>query len=440
MTPDEPFEPRGCLRRLVDRAVLSDRLEHAIARAARQPSRLAVLCVGFDTFSQGAADFGYGVDERLVAALAPRLAHELRPGDTLGRLDDEVLVVLCEGLAEETGAISLAERILRSMVEPVTAGGRAHLVVASIGIVIVAGTSATAAQVLHDAAAAMHLAKSRGGNRYQIHNAQLRERLLARVEAEREVREAIDREQLRLHYQPLVALADEKLVGAEALVRWQHPERGLLLPNEFVPLAEESDAILPLGRWVIERAFRDCAAWQGTFPELTVSVSLNLSARQVAQAGIPRVVREAIEQTGVNPARIQLEITESALLERGESPAETLAALKQLGVQLVLDDFGTGYSSLSYLKRFPIDAVKIDRSFIAGLGSSRADAAIVAGIVAIARALDIAVVAEGVESAAQAQRLRELGCPYAQGYHFGRPIAAEAFSELLSATAPRTRL
>jgi|SRR5579884_166740 len=437
MSPHELPELRDVSGGLPGRALLADRLDHALTRAQRPGSRLAVLCVGLDALAPSEQAAPPDIHARLLAQLAPRLLRELRPGDTVASVGDETLVVVCEALADEAGAISVADRILGSLSRPLSVDGVSLLVVASVGIVVVDGARATADQVLQDAEAAMHLAKSQGGNRYEIHDSQLRARLMRRVAAERELREAVEQDQLRLYYQPLVALGDGRLVGAEALVRWEHPERGLLLPSEFIPLAEESNVILPLGKWVIDRAFADCAAWQGTFPELTVSVSLNLSARQVAQAGIPRVVREALELTGANPARIQLEITESALLEHAESPDETLRALKDLGVQLVLDDFGTGYSSLSYLKRFPIDAVKIDRSFIAGLGQDRQDTAIVAGIVTIARALEIAVVAEGVENGVQADALRAMGCPYAQGFHFARPMPAERFTVFMAEAVAR---
>ena len=419
---------------LPGRALLMDRLEHALRRSRRPRSKLGALFIGLDSFASAPAGHGSQPDRHVLTGLAPRLLEELRPGDTVARLDQD-LVVLCESLVDEAGAISVAERILRAVSRPVALGEAQHVVIASIGIVVVDAAETTAEEVLRSAEAAMQVAKSNGGNRYELHDAGMRDRVLAHFQAERELHAAIEEEQLRLYYQPLISLSDGCFVGAEALVRWEHPTRGLLLPGEFIPLAERSDAIFGLGRWVIERALADTASWQHAHPGLKMSVSLNLSPRQVAAAGIPRVVRDALERSGADPERIQLEITESALFDGGESPERTLQALKDLGVELVLDDFGTGYSSLSYLKRFPIDAIKIDRSFVSGLALNRADTAIVAGLITIATALGIGVVAEGVENELQVSNLQELGCGYAQGFYFSRPLPAEVFVQYMNLAA-----
>jgi diguanylate cyclase (GGDEF)-like protein len=423
------------LTALPTRALLVDRLEHALARARRPRSTLAVLFLDVDNFKQVNDSLGHEAGDELLVAIKPRLTQALRPGDTVARFGSDEFVIVCENLANESGAVSIAKRVLECLTDPVTAAGTEHYVSASIGIVVVEAGSANAADVLRDAGAAMHRAKEYGGSRWELHDESMRRRLLAQVSAERELRDAVSQDQLRIYYQPVIALDRPRVIGAEALVRWQHPTRGLLLPGEFIPLAEETGAILALGKWVIENAVRDGAWWQTTFQDMRLTVSLNLSARQVAQAGIPRIVRDILAATGANPAQVELEITESALIDGGDVPAEILGALKDLGVRLVLDDFGTGYSSLSYLKRFPIDAIKIDRSFIGGLGTNRGDTAIVAAVINMARALGISVIAEGVETEPQAEALRALGCDYAQGFHYSPPVPADVFGAFLTCAA-----
>ncbi len=432
---NEITELHDPLTALPSRALLVDRLEHGLARARRPRSTLAVLFLDLDNFKQVNDSLGHEAGDELLLAIKPRLIGALRPGDTVARFGSDEFAVVCENLANEAGAVSIARRILEALTDPVPAGGTEHFVSASIGIVVVEGGGAAASEVLRDASAAMHRAKQAGGSRWELHDDSMRRRLLARVSAERELRDAVPAEQLRLYYQPVIDLEGPRVIGAEALVRWQHPARGLLLPGEFIPLAEETGAILTVGKWVIEHAISDGARWQRAFPELRLTVSLNLSARQVAQAGIPRIVRDALRDNGVEPGQVELEITESALIDAGEMPGEVLGALKDLGVRLVLDDFGTGYSSLSYLKRFPIDAIKIDRSFISGLGSDRGDTAIVAAVINMARALDISVIAEGVETEDQAGSLRAMGCDYAQGFHYSPPVPGDVFSTFLTCAA-----
>jgi diguanylate cyclase (GGDEF)-like protein len=432
---NETSELHDPLTELPSRPLLVDRLEHALARARRPRSTLAVLFLDVDNFKQVNDSLGHEAGDELLMAIKSRLLDALRPGDTVARFGADEFVIVCENLSSEAGAVSIAKRVLDAFTEPIPAGGTEHFLSASIGIVVVEGGNAAAPEVLRDAGAAMHRAKQGGGGRWELHDDSMRRRLLARVSAERELREAVAAEQLRLYYQPLIALDGPRVIGAEALVRWEHPSRGLLLPGEFIPLAEETGAILTLGKWVIEHAIRDGAGWQAAFPDMRLTVSLNLSARQVAQAGIPRIVREIIRETGVNPHQVELEITESALIDGGDLPGEILGALKDLGVRLVLDDFGTGYSSLSYLKRFPIDAIKIDRGFIAGLGTDRGDTAIVAAVINMARALGISVIAEGVENEAQAAALRTLGCDFAQGFHYSPPVPADVFGAFLTCAA-----
>lgn len=432
---NESSELHDPLTDLPSRALLADRLEHALARARRPRSTLAVLFLDVDNFKQVNDSLGHDAGDELLRAIKPRLLDALRPGDTVGRFGADEFAVICENLASEAGAVSIAKRVLEAFTDPIPAAGTEHFVSASIGIVVVEAGNAAASEVLRDAGAAMHRAKQAGGSRWEIHDSSMRRRLLARISAERELRDAVADEQLRLYYQPVIALEGPRVIGAEALARWEHPSRGLLLPGEFIPMAEETGAILSVGKWVIENAIRDGARWQQAFPDMRLTVSLNLSARQVAQAGIPRIVRDVLHETGADPCQVELEITESALIEGGAVPGEILGALKDLGVRLVLDDFGTGYSSLSYLKRFPIDAIKIDRSFISGLGTDRGDTAIVAAVINMARALDMAVIAEGVENEPQAEVLRALGCDYAQGFHYSPPVPADVFGAFLTCAA-----
>jgi diguanylate cyclase (GGDEF)-like protein len=394
-----------------------------------------VLFFDVDNFNEVNDSLGHGAGDELLVALTARLSEEIRPTDTFARFGGDEFVVLCEDLTNEAGAISVAERIAAALEDPIAVGEREHFVSVSIGIVVVDRRYAVAADVLRDADAAMYRAKARGKGCYEVYDGSMRARLLERLTLERELRRGIDSGELRLLYQPIVLMDDGRVVGAEALVRWQHPTRGLLTPESFIAIAEHSGAITALGKWVIEHALRQNAAWAELFPSLPLAMSVNLSARQVAPPGLPGVVREALRSTGANPERVALEITESALIEATEAAAETLNALKALGVALVLDDFGTGYSSLSYLKRFPIDAIKIDRSFVTGLDQDTGDTAIIAALISMANALGIGATAEGIENAAQAAALSAQGCQLAQGYHYSRPLAPEAFTELIATTA-----
>jgi EAL domain-containing protein (putative c-di-GMP-specific phosphodiesterase class I) len=264
----------------------------------------------------------------------------------------------------------------------------------------------------------------------------MRARVIDRLRRENELRQSIQRDELRLVYQPIVAVADQRILGIEALVRWQHPEQGLISPAEFIPLAEETGLIVPIGAWVIETACRQAAEWESTHPGECPWVSVNLSARQLADAGLPSAISRALEDTGIDPRLLALEITETVVMKETESPVELLDRLRALGLRIFLDDFGTGYSSLSYLKRLPLDVLKLDRSFVAGLeNDDDSDYRIVAAVIEMTRALGIDLIAEGVETELQLAQLRELGCRLAQGYYFARPMSADAISELLEPSA-----
>ena len=414
---------------LPNRALFLDRLQHALARARRPGTSLAVYFCDVDDFKDVNDSLGHDAGDELLIALPARLREGLRSGDTVARFGGDEFVVLCEDLDSEGEAIRIAERIGEAFALPFELEGRPHHLSVSVGVVFARGGAATAAELLRDADAAMYRAKGRGKGGFELYDAQMRASLVARLETESDLRGALERRELRLHWQPVVALAaseaDDAFVGAEALVRWQHPERGLLAPAAFIAVAEDSGLIAPLGAWVLEEACRQARAWGGGR-----FASVNLSPRQLSHSDVPALLERALEETGVDPGLLELEITENVLMEQSADTLATLRRLKAMGVRLVLDDFGTGWSSLAYLKRFPLDGLKIDREFVAGLGSSAEDTAIVAAVLSMAQALDLAVIAEGVETDAQLAWLRARGCGFAQGYLLGRPAPPERLGEL----------
>jgi predicted signal transduction protein with EAL and GGDEF domain len=354
----------------------------------------------------------------------------IRPTDTVARVGGDEFVLLCEDIPSEPAALEVVERIVDALEVPFCLDeGRRHVTV-SIGIAL-ASAGDTAKALLRDADAAMYRAKERGRARFELFDEEMRERTRSWLETERNLRTAIERHEIYNVYQPMVA-ADGATIGYEALVRWQHPQRGTVAPAEFIPVAEQSGLIVALGRLVLEQACRDAARWPSGDASPPPGVSVNLSSRQVADSALVATVRDILEGTGLGPERLNLEITESVLIEDTERAQATLQELKALGVSIVLDDFGTGYSSLGYVKRFPIDVLKIDRSFVDGLASGDPNSAIVSAVISMGRALDIDVVAEGVETHQQAQHLRSLGCRFAQGFLFARPMSADAVIERIA--------
>ncbi len=378
---------------LPNRALFLDRLQHALTRARRPGSSLAVYFCDVDDFKHVNDSLGHDAGDELLVALPPRLREALRAGDTLARFGGDELVVLCEDLASEAEAIRIAERIVEAFRLPFEIDGRPHQLSVSVGVVFARGGEASATEMLRDADAAMYRAKSGGKGRFELFDAQMRAALVTRLQTEADLRRALEDGALRLLYQPVLSLAGGGFVGAEALVRWEHPERGLLPPGAFIGVAEESGLIAPLGAWVLEEACRQAAAWG---PARTVCV--NLSPRQLSHSDVPRLLLAALERSGADPAQLELEITENVLMEQSASALATLRRLKQMGVRLVLDDFGTGWSSLSYLKRFPLDGLKIDREFVDGLGTESEDTAIVSAVLSMAHALELETIAEGVEN------------------------------------------
>lgn len=410
---------------LPNRALFLDRLQHALTRARRPGSSLAVYFCDVDDFKDVNDSLGHDAGDELLIALPPRLREGLRAGDTVARFGGDEFVILCEDLDSEGEAIRIAERIAEAFGLPFELDGRPHHLSVSVGVVFVKGGEATATEVLRDADAAMYRAKGGGKGRFELFDAQMRATLVARLQTEADLRRALDDGELRLHFQPVLSLERDAFVGAEALVRWQHPQRGLLAPAEFIAVAEDSGLIAPLGAWVLEEACRQAVAWGGGR-----FVSVNLSPRQLSHSDVPALLERALAETGADPALLELEITENVLMEQTAGALGTLRRLKAMGVRLVLDDFGTGWSSLAYLKRFPLDGLKIDREFVDGLGSEPEDTAIVAAVLSMAASLELEVIAEGVETDTQLAWLRERGCGLAQGFLLGRPMPAGELAEL----------
>ena len=408
---------------LPNRALLLDRLGHALQRLERRPNSLAVLFFDVDRLKLVNDSLGHAVGDRMLVALADRVREAVRPDDTVARLSGDEFTVLCEDLTGAEDAAHVARRLLEAISEPLVFDGHEVFPSISMGIALTDDPSADPAVLLRDADAAMYRAKAHGGNRYELFDEATRADTTARLARTNQLRRAIERHELRVFYQPDLALLGERPTGVEALVRWQHPERGLVGPADFIELAEETGLVVGLGAWVLAEACKEVAAWDAEH-ESALTLSVNLSARQLNQPELIGTVRRALDESGLAPARLCLEITESVLMEDVDQSIDTLLALKTLGVRLAVDDFGTGYSSLSYLRRFPIDVVKIDRSFVATMVEDAAAAAIVAAVINLSHALGLHVVAEGIETEQQLIALRALRCERAQGYLWSKPLPA----------------
>jgi diguanylate cyclase (GGDEF)-like protein/PAS domain S-box-containing protein len=426
------------LTELPNRVLFLDRLEQTLARIHRRPSLSAILFLDLDRFKLVNDSLGHHVGDELLAAAAPRIRYAVRGTDTVARFGGDEFAIMVEDIPGERFAIETAERIAAAFAKPFALRGREHFVTASIGIALADGRQ-SAEELIRDADAAMYRAKERGRARYEMFDELMRGRATARLGVENDLRRALSRDELRLDYQPLVSLSDWGIVGVEALVRWRHPRKGLIWPDDFVPVAEETGMIAPIGRWVLERACVEASRWQALRPDgAPVGVSVNLSALQLADPQLVDLVADTLESSKLEPSCLSLEITESVMLADADLLTDVLASLRSMGVQIVLDDFGTGYSSLTHLTKVPLDAIKVDRSFVDGLGSEPRVTAITEAIIAMAHALKLDVVAEGVETQRQANELRDLGCQLAQGFHFSQPVPARAISEMLVAV-PRWR-
>ncbi|HEX5989588.1 MAG TPA: EAL domain-containing protein [Solirubrobacterales bacterium] len=421
---------------LPNRLSFVDALGDALSKATISGSPVGILFLDLDHFKLINDSLGHHAGDALLRAVAPRLRSHLRPGDVVARFGGDEFGILIDRLADEGEALAIADRVAAAFTQPFSIDGVDHFVSASIGVAVAAAAeerTVNAELLIRDADAAMYRAKEGGRARCVLFDAEMRAGAMRRLEVERELREALDRDELALYYQPVVNLRSGEITGLEALVRWRHPERGILDPADFVSIAEDSGLIEPIGRWVQERACRQALEWHQLRPDSRpFDVSVNLSARQVAHRDLPGAVEEIIARTGLDPVHLRLEITESVLVEESAAAISTLHALNELGVRLVLDDFGTGYSSLAYLNRFPFHALKIDRSFVEALGIEQEPTAIVEAIIGMARALSLEVIAEGVESEVQLAELRRLGCDYAQGHLFHAAMPEREVSRLIA--------
>jgi diguanylate cyclase (GGDEF)-like protein/PAS domain S-box-containing protein len=415
---------------LSNRRVLMDRLQHELDDLSRRDTAVGVFYLDLDRFKRINDDLGHEAGDQLLIEVSRRIETVMRPPDTVARLGGDEFVVVCGGLADETDGIGIADRLLEAISQPVTLEGRGVVVSPSIGVAFTRSADDDPVELLRRADTAMYRAKGRGRACYELYDESLRKQAHARVEMESDLRDALVHGRFRLHYQPIIDLERGHIVGVEALLRLQHPTRGLLAPDQFIDVAEESGLIGPIGQWVLEEACRQQARWQAMLPE-PLHMAVNVSGRQVAQPALSRIVDSALAQAGVAPELLTLEMTETVFMDAVHSVIENLHALKDSGVRLGIDDFGTGYSSLTYLRNFPIDVVKVDRSFVRELDDRPQDQAIVSAVVELGHTLDLTTIAEGVETERQLELLRVLGCDLAQGFHFARPRPPDEITALI---------
>jgi diguanylate cyclase (GGDEF)-like protein/PAS domain S-box-containing protein len=419
------------LTSLPNRALFQDRLVQALARPGAQ---VAVVLLDIDNFKLVNDSLGHSAGDELLMKIAPRLQTALRPDDTIARLGGDEFVVLLDRIPDERSAARVAERIVASFEAPFELSAGEHFAKASLGIAIAGAEGSEPASLIRDADAAMYQAKARGRARFEIFDRAMRARSVERLSVENDLRRALMREELHVVYQPIVSLRDSSIASVEALLRWEHPTRGLLLPADFIAVAEESGLIESIGRFVLDSACTQAARWHALRPDSRpLGIAVNLSVRQFTQRDLLATVAATLAESGVEPSSLCLEITESVLLEEPQGVADTIRRLSRLGVRFVLDDFGTGYSSLAYLSGLPIDGLKVDQSFVRSLGTDERSTAITTAIVRMAQALSLEVIAEGVEAAHQLRALRALRCELGQGFFFHGALTAEAIAELLQA-------
>ncbi|HSP05258.1 MAG TPA: EAL domain-containing protein [Acidimicrobiales bacterium] len=419
---------------LSHRSLFLDRLDLLLRRVSDDPTPVAVLFVTPDRFKEKINRFDQAVGDALLKAIAGRFPEHLGPDQSVHRWGDEDFVVLCEGVQDEAEALAVAEEVARCFRDPFTVGEHVVFLTASCGVALGVPGTMTTDELIRHADAAGQLAKNTGGGSIRLFDEELRARAMRRAELEDELWGAAERGELVLHYQPEVRLLTNEIVGAEVLVRWRHPRWGLVAPNEFIPIAETSSLIIEIGDWVLREALTQCAALRQRHRDRdALVIAVNISAKQFVAPDFVDKVAAVLADTGARPADVCLEITESVLLDDAEETISRLGQLKALGIHLAIDDFGTGYSSLSYLRRFPVDILKVDQSFVSGLGHDPEDSAIVQAVIQMGKALRMTTLAEGVETAHHLIELRELECDVAQGFHFARPVPLEQYEALLDA-------
>ena len=420
---------------LANRALFMDRLEHTLTLSARRNTPVTVLFVDLDGFKAVNDDFGHGVGDLLLKMVGQRLRSCLRPGDTVARLGGDEFAILLEDAAQAGSAANVANRIAGALQEPISWSGHTLFVTASVGLASSGPTLDNAEELLNAADIAMYRAKKSGKAHHEVFEEGMSAETRRYPKLEDDLKNAFERGEFKVYYQPEIDLESGKIFGMEALLRWEHPSRGLISPLEFISLIEENGLIVPIGRRVLQEACREALSWQEGHSGAKFSVSVNLSARQL-QPGLTNTVAGILAETGLPAEALILEITESLLVEDNERVSETLWGLKEIGVQLAIDDFGTGYSALSYLERFPVDYLKIDQSFVRKLNNrAQSPASLMPLLVDLTHTLGIKAVAEGVETATQLEKLREMGCDMVQGYYFYEPLTGQAVFKLLNTSS-----
>jgi diguanylate cyclase (GGDEF)-like protein/PAS domain S-box-containing protein len=417
-----------------NRALFSDRLKHAIDRRTRAQAT-AVYFLDVDRFKRINDSLGHAAGDEVLREVAARIQRTLRPEDTVARFGGDEFTVLCESVGGVLEAVGVADRLQREIAQPLRAGGAELRLSASIGVALAeSGEDVDCSRLVEDADAAMYRAKERGGARTELFDMAMRERAVDALQIEQELQHGLENGELRLFYQPLVSLRSGEMVGAEALIRWEHPGRGLLTPDKFLPVAEESGLIVQVGAWAVGEACRRLRDWDRLAGGPSAfCLAVNLSARELTHPDVVSTVLNAVRRSALNPSRLTIEVTESTAMADRDSGFRALRELSGAGVRIAIDDFGTGYSSLDHLREMPADILKIDRSFVAGMAANSPDSALVAAAIAMGRALEMEVVAEGIETSEQVADLRELGCPLGQGYLFARPLPPEEIDSLLGA-------
>ena len=420
---------------LPNRGLFMDRLEHALARRPRAGEAIAVIFLDLDNFKVINDSLGHRAGDQLLLTMAARLQTCVREGDTVARLGGDEFTILLEHITDVSDAILVAQRIAEQSLTLYTIGEREVSVTASIGIALPSDEGESADDLLRNADIAMYEAKRRGKAQYAVFAAPMNVRARERLELEIELQRAVERGEFVLHFQPVVDLRTGRINEVEALIRWRHPVRGLLPPSDFIAIADETGTILDIGGWVLRRACRRLLEWQQDFPapvgEAPLTMSVNLSTRQFLQPSLVETVREVLDETGIDPRTLKLEVTERVIMEDAASAIATLRDLRALGITLAIDDFGTGYSSLTYLKQFAVNILKIDRMFVDGISRDIEDTSIVAAVIAIGKSLGIKTVAEGVETPAQLAFLTARGCDSGQGHLFSPPLPPEEITTLL---------